>query len=220
MKIIKAFFIPAWVALILNPGNVLAQSTEVNLIKGDFATYAMFTPSNSRSYPSANVTTPSSSSSSLKIWKWNSSDGLFSSFNSYAFAKTGPKHPKGTFIFDPRNLRWAAYDAEGRLIRTGRASGGSGYCPDVNRSCHTPGGKFAVFSKGSANCKSSRYPLPNGGAPMPYCMFFTSNYAIHGSYEVPNYNASHGCIRVIPSDARWLHQSFIQHGTRVIVKPY
>ncbi|EHL30252.1 hypothetical protein LDG_7762 [Legionella drancourtii LLAP12] len=55
---------------------------------------------------------------------------------------------------------------------------------------------------------------------MPYCMYFSKNYAIHGSYEVPNYNASHGCVRLIPSDARWLSRNFMKIGTKVIIKPY
>lgn len=55
---------------------------------------------------------------------------------------------------------------------------------------------------------------------MPYCMFFRGNYAIHGSPDVPNYNASHGCIRVLPSAARWLSRNFIRIGTTVIVRSY
>lgn len=125
-----------------------------------------------------------------------------------------------TFIFNPRALQWSAVDASGRVIRAGRASGGRKYCPDIRRGCKTPVGTFHVNSMGGAGCKSSRYPLGHGGAAMPYCMFFTKLYAIHGSYEVPNYNASHGCIRVVPSDALWLRNNFIHVGTKVIVRPY
>ena len=125
-----------------------------------------------------------------------------------------------TFVFTPNALRWAAIDASGRVIRTGRASGGRNYCPDLRRRCKTPIGTFHVISMGGAGCASSRYPVGHGGAKMPYCMFFTKLYAIHGSYEVPNYNASHGCIRVIPSDALWLRNNFIRIGTRVVVRPY
>ena len=124
-----------------------------------------------------------------------------------------------TFVFSPRSLTWYAYD-NGELINSGPSSGGRSYCPDIGRSCRTPVGSFRVLSKGSPNCHSTRYPVGRGGAPMPYCMFFTRLYAIHGSYEVPDYNASHGCIRVHPSAARWLRDEFIDIGTRVIVKPY
>jgi len=126
----------------------------------------------------------------------------------------------GTFTYNPRTLTWTATSSNGKIIRTGRGSGGKHYCPDIHRSCRTPTGTFHVRSKGGAGCKSSRYPVGRGGAPMPYCMFFSKYYAVHGSYDVPNYNASHGCIRVHPSDARWLSSNFMSIGTRVVVKPY
>ncbi len=123
------------------------------------------------------------------------------------------------FVFDPRRHAWYAYE-NGRLVGSGRASGGRGYCPDIRRSCHTPVGTFRVISKGSAGCRSSRYPKPRGGAPMGYCMFFSKNYAIHASDDVPNHNASHGCIRVQPSAARWLSGRFMNIGTTVIIRSY
>jgi lipoprotein-anchoring transpeptidase ErfK/SrfK len=79
---------------------------------------------------------------------------------------------------------------------------------------------FHIISKGGPGCKSSRFPIGRGGSPMPYCMFFSKYYAVHGSYEVPNHNASHGCIRVTPSEASWLSHNFMHVGTKVIVKPY
>ncbi|MFN3658880.1 MAG: L,D-transpeptidase [Pseudolabrys sp.] len=41
------------------------------------------------------------------------------------------------------------------------------------------------------------------GSPMPYSIFFNGGYAIHGSYEVSRLGrpASHGCIRLHPSNA-------------------
>lgn len=129
-------------------------------------------------------------------------------------------HGRNTFVFNPKRLTWGAYDPDGKLVNSGRASGGAGYCRDVNRRCRTPVGHFSVYRKGHAGCRSSKYPIGRGGAPMPYCMFFRGGYAIHGSPDVPNYNASHGCIRVPPSDAKWLHRNFINHGTKVIVRPY
>ncbi|MDF1757872.1 MAG: L,D-transpeptidase [Legionellaceae bacterium] len=126
----------------------------------------------------------------------------------------------GTFIYNPKTLRWKAINSRGKVIKTGRGSGGSNYCRDIKRSCRTPTGTYHIISKRGASCKSSRYPRPRGGAPMPYCMFFSNMYAIHGSYDVPNYNASHGCIRVTKKDARWLHQNFIRIGTKVIIKSY
>lgn len=125
-----------------------------------------------------------------------------------------------TFIFNPKKLNWMAIGSNGKVIRSGKASGGSHYCRDIRRSCQTPTGTYSIIGKRGADCRSTRYPVGRGGAKMPYCMFFTKYYAIHGSYDVPNYNASHGCIRVRPGDAKWLHQNFIKIGTTVVVKPY
>ena len=125
-----------------------------------------------------------------------------------------------TFIFNPNTLSWKAVNGQGKVVRTGRGSAGRRYCPDIHRGCKTPAGVYHVYSKGGPKCHSSRYPVGRGGAPMPYCMYFSKNYALHGSYEVPNYNASHGCVRLIPSDAAWLSNNFVRIGTTVIIKPY
>jgi len=125
-----------------------------------------------------------------------------------------------TFIYNPRTLKWTAVNHSGNIVRSGRGSGGRSYCPDIHRSCRTPTGTYHVVSKRGSDCRSSRYPVGRGGAPMPYCMFFSKYYAIHGSPDVPNHNASHGCIRVRPTDARWLSDHFVNVGTTVVVKPY
>lgn len=116
---------------------------------------------------------------------------------------------------------WAAYDAEGHLVKEGQASGGRSFCPDIQQGCKTVVGTFKVFRKQGADCKSSRFPIEtHGGAPMPYCMHFYGGYALHGSYSLPGYNASHGCVRLLPSSAKWLNENFVQIGTTVIVEPY
>jgi len=124
-----------------------------------------------------------------------------------------------TFVYNPRSLQWKA-TKNGKVVRAGYGSGGRGYCKDIRRSCRTPTGTYRVVSKRGSDCRSTRYPVGRGGAPMPYCMFFSKYYAIHGSPDVPKYNASHGCIRVKTHDARWLHQNFMNIGTTVVVKPY
>ncbi|MCE9624703.1 MAG: L,D-transpeptidase, partial [Deltaproteobacteria bacterium] len=129
---------------------------------------------------------------------------------------------------DLTQLAWGAYDAEGNLLEWGPASGGKDWCPDTGHACKTPSGDFSVVRKSGAHCKSNKFPIPRGGAPMPYCMFFLSDYAVHGSYEVPGYRASHGCVRIYPEDAQWLNENFVDlpdssqgvHGTSVIVQPY
>ncbi|TAL62784.1 MAG: L,D-transpeptidase [Legionella sp.] len=136
-----------------------------------------------------------------------------------------PEHRQPTgkkvFVFDPKATAWAAYDAQGNRVKTGSASGGKDFCEDVGRPCRTVTGSFRVYSKKGEDCTSSIYPVETGGgAKMPYCMHFSGGYSIHAAYEVPNYNASHGCIRVLPGAAKWLNQNFIDIGTSVIVKPY
>lgn len=125
-----------------------------------------------------------------------------------------------TFVYNPKTLQWQAINSSGKVVRTGHGSGGRNYCPDIHRACRTPSGTYHIISKGGAGCRSSRYPVGKGGAPMPWCMYFNKYYAVHGSYDVPKYNASHGCIRVTPRDAHWLSNNFMHIGTTVHVKPY
>ncbi len=137
------------------------------------------------------------------------------------FPDNRPATGKKVFIFDPKATAWAAYDAKGNRVETGSASGGKDYCEDVGRACHTVTGTYHVYAKQGEECISHTFPIEtHGGARMPYCMHFHGGYSIHAAYEVPGYNASHGCIRVLPSAAKWLNQDFIDVGTTVIVKPY
>jgi lipoprotein-anchoring transpeptidase ErfK/SrfK len=133
-------------------------------------------------------------------------------------ASTGSK----TFIFSPRVHQWAVYDGSGKKVRSGVGNGGANYCRDIKRGCHTPTGNFSIIAKRGASCKSSLYPIKKGkrgGAHMPYCSFFSKNYAIHGYAHLTNANVSHGCIRVHTGDAAWI-QSYLPMGSRVIVKSY
>jgi len=117
---------------------------------------------------------------------------------------------------DLNNLTWSAYDNHGELIKSGHVSGGKDYCADIDSECRTVTGTFDIYSKGDENCKSRIFPVGRGGAPMPYCMFFHEGYALHGANFVPDYNASHGCVRMSPEDAQWLNEDFVQIGlTRV-----
>lgn len=127
-----------------------------------------------------------------------------------------------TVLVDPTVHAWGAYGSDGELIKAGLATAGSDYCPDLHRRCHTGSGSFRVYSLGSPYCKSSMFPMPHGGAPMPYCMFFNRNQALHGSPEgeVVEGNISHGCVRLHVADAEWLRYNFVNVGTKVVVKPY
>jgi len=125
-----------------------------------------------------------------------------------------------TVLIDPNVHAWGAYDKNGNLVKAGLATAGGYYCPDINRGCKTSAGHFRIQSLGAESCKSTRYPLPRGGAPMPYCMFFNKNQGLHGSQYVMEGNASHGCVRLSVDDAEWLRFNFANIGTKVVVKPY
>lgn len=139
--------------------------------------------------------------------------------------------PRGEKIVavDPVNVAWGAYTADGKLLRWGPASAGSDWCNDIDAECRTHSGNFRVYSLGSGDCFSTKFPLPDGGAPMPYCMYFNNGQALHGEPNgLPGYNASHGCVRMYVSDAEWLRYEFIEgpnernkfKGTRIIVGNY
>lgn len=152
--------------------------------------------------------------------------GIFS-LSALAASESGKKkiftsnQSSTVFVFSPKHLSWAAY-YNGKKIRSGKASGGKAYCPDIGRGCKTIVGTFRIISKKGPGCKSSKFPVETrGGALMPWCMHFHhKGYAIHGSPDVPNYNASHGCIRVKPKDAKWLNQEFLRIGSKVVVLSY
>lgn len=132
-------------------------------------------------------------------------------------------------VFDPKTYSWGAYEADGSLVRWGPATGGKSWCSDIDEDCHTKVGQFRIYSMGDSSCVSSKFPMPDGGAPMPYCMFFSGGQAFHGSPGgVFAGNASHGCVRMFVRDAEWLRYEFIDppddynnyRGTKVLVLPY
>lgn len=131
---------------------------------------------------------------------------------------------KKLLVVDPGVMAWGAYDSYGNLVHWGPMSGGKNYCSDVGRGCRTISGRFKFYHKRGAECKSSKFPLGRGGAPMPYCMFFHGGFALHASTSVPGYHASHGCVRIFLQDAKWLNEEFIDIGgsksTIVVVNPY
>lgn len=131
-------------------------------------------------------------------------------------------------VVDPNVHEWGAYSPDGKLLNSGAATAGSDWCSDIGSSCRTKIGSFRIYSLGDSDCYSKKFPVPNGGAPMPYCMFFNGGQAIHGSDEVVSSNASHGCVRVHVDDAAWLRFNFVDgpnkannfRGTLVVVRPY
>lgn len=156
-------------------------------------------------------------------------------FSSSAFDTQGAPLPQSintngekTILVDPANHFYGAYGKNGHLIRWGIATTGANDCKDSDKSCRTQTGHYRIYSLGNEHCVSSKYPYPTGGAPMPYCMFFVNGQAIHGSDDVQSANASHGCVRVHVSDAKWLRYQFVEapspsnhyQGTLVMIKNY
>ncbi len=124
-------------------------------------------------------------------------------------------------VFNPKTLSFGIYNNQGRKIGAGKAVGGAVWSPKLGRSAKTVRGTFTIYRKNGANYKSSKYPRPNGGAPMYYAMHFHGGYALHGSPSLPNVNASHGCIRVEKNTAGWLSKNFVQKNlTQIHVMNY
>jgi hypothetical protein len=88
------------------------------------------------------------------------------------------------------------------------------------RGYDTPSGDFRAF-----RMEEDHYSKEWDDAPMPYSIFFTSEgHAIHGSYETRNLGrrASHGCVRISPSNASRLFTLVKREGVsnaRVVVLP-
>lgn len=123
-------------------------------------------------------------------------------------------------IINPHAHAWGAYSPNGSLVRQGLATSGGNWCDDIDRPCRTRVGSFRITSLGDEDCVSTIYPVGEGGAPMPYCMFFNGGQALHGSNGVVDGNVSHGCVRMRVRDAEWLRYNFADVGTRVVVQPY
>lgn len=82
----------------------------------------------------------------------------------------------------------------------------------------TPTGTYRVQSMKRFH-RSSRYH----NSPMPHSIFFHGGYAIHGSYATRRLGrrASHGCIRLHPSNARELYGLVKDYGprnTRIVIR--
>lgn len=91
----------------------------------------------------------------------------------------GPK----SVVIDKGRQELLAYEGN-RLVLSTRISTG-------RRGRETPSGRFRAQGKSLMH-----YSRLYDNAPMPYSVQIAGNYFIHGFSSVPNYPASHGCIRV------------------------
>ena len=60
------------------------------------------------------------------------------------------------------------------------------------------------------------YSVKYDGAPMPYSIFFHGGYAIHGTTDLKRLGspASHGCVRLHPSNASTLFSLVKRYGSK------
>jgi hypothetical protein len=117
-------------------------------------------------------------------------------------------HAGKQIVVDLSKQEAYAYE-DGRLLFSGWISTGKpGH--------RTPTGRFRVLEK-DIDHVSSRYPEPNGGAEMHY-MLRVNGYgvAMHLGY-VPNYPASHGCIRMENGFAQKMYY-WADVGTPILIK--
>lgn len=176
---------------------------------------------NMKLHPGITLAVPSSLAISVRVGRRGQISPLgYSPFVSEDLRGKGVK----LMVFDPRLLAWAAYDQTGKLVRWGPASGGSDWCDDIKRICHTPIGTFKIEQKYGSEKRSDLFPIGCHGtncAPIPYFMKFKwSGAGFHGSLYVPGFNDSHGCVRLFLEDAEWLNKEFTEIGTVVVVSPY
>lgn len=143
---------------------------------------------------------------------------------------TLPAVSEKMIFIDLGQLAFGAYNARGILLKWGPISAGTSHCIESTKGCLTPTGTFRIQRKKGLECYSHSLPQvisgENGGAYMPYCMYFYKGFSVHGSESLPGYHQSHGCVRMLTEDARWLNESFVdlpdeknhQLGTKVVIK--
>ena len=116
------------------------------------------------------------------------------------FFEPAPRGPKRVVVDKSRQVL-RAYEGDRVVLQTRISSG--------RRGRETPNGRFHAQSKALMH-----YSRLYDNAPMPYSVQFAGNYFIHGFSSVPNYPASHGCIRV-PLDSAREFYNWVDYGTPV-----
>lgn len=91
---------------------------------------------------------------------------------------------------------------DGKLTHTWAVSTGA-------EDFETPAGTYTPYWL-SKDHRSQKYD----DAPMPYAVFFRGGYAVHGTNALGRLGrpASHGCVRLSPSNARRFFELVQQHG--------
>ena len=135
----------------------------------------------------------------LKVIKYSLCFSLILVTGTNVLHSTGGKR----VYIDKSNQTLTAYEGD-RVVLSSRISTGRSKSP-------TPSGTYQVGVKDRMH-RSRLYD----NAPMPYSVQFNNNYFIHGFSSVPNYPASHGCVRMPIGSAQKLF-NWIHAGTPVTV---
>ncbi len=126
--------------------------------------------------------------------------------------------PQTLIARQQRTGRWIEVDLSaqrltawngGKRVRSFNISTGKRRTPTIR-------GSFAIQSKfRSARMRGEGYNVPN----VPYVMYFSGGYALHGAYWHNNFGTpvSHGCVNMRVSSARWLY-NWAGVGTPVVVR--
>src|SRR5215207_1215293 len=124
----------------------------------------------------------------------------------FAFLFTAPAADAGVLVHIDKSRQRMTVSLDGRVLHAWPVSTG-------RRGFGTPSGTFHP-QRLARRWFSRRYY----NSPMPYSIFFTRGYAIHGSYEIRRLGgpASHGCVRLHPANAATLFALVQRHGARIV----
>lgn len=152
---------------------------------------------------SATSTSNASNTQTLQTTKQTSSGGLLA-IKKANWWEEGQKEPVIHLVIDKGLQTVSVYSNERLISKSNVSTGKEGY--------ETPGGIFSILSKNRTHF-SNIY----ANSPMPFMQRLTwSGIALHKSKSVPDYPASHGCIRLPSAFASQLFK-FTRNGAQVIV---
>jgi hypothetical protein len=136
------------------------------------------------------------------------------------------EEPERFVVVGLQQLAWGAYE-NGKLVNWGPANGGMKRCRETGKfRCKTHPGVWAILRLDGFGKRSNLYPVDckdkkKCGHLMPYYMpFHHDSTGLHGDKWLVGRNASHGCVRLLTYDARWLSKNFVKVGTKVLVLDY
>jgi lipoprotein-anchoring transpeptidase ErfK/SrfK len=110
-------------------------------------------------------------------------------------------------VISKRNQTMSVYE-DGELIERWPVS-------TARRGYYTPTGTFYPYSY-----QPMHYSKKYDNAPMPHSIFFSGGYAVHATPHVGNLGrpASHGCVRLSPSNAATLYNMTKGEPTTITIK--